>query len=155
MSDDYTTTEKAFFDIKPFKPENAKIIYDPFYLDGKSKIYMEKVFSDCKIIHEEKDAFSWMPECDIIITNPPFSKKKEVLKWLETINKPFMVLLPAFTICNKYFQKLGVHKQVELVIPHGRYSFEFDSQSLKNAAFDCFWFCYKCNLPSQINYVTV
>ena len=45
---------------------------------------------------EGQDFFTYEPEehYDIIISNPPFSKKDEVLKRLDELGKPFMILLP-------------------------------------------------------------
>ena len=47
-------------------------------------------------IVEDQDFFTYEPteNYDIIISNPPFSKKDEVLKRLEELGKPFAVLLP-------------------------------------------------------------
>lgn len=41
------------------------------------------------------DFFDYEPyKYDVIISNPPFSKKDEVIKRLYELNKPFMILLP-------------------------------------------------------------
>ena len=39
------------------------------------------------IIHEDKDFFSYTPDYDIIVDNPPFSKMKEVCQRLKELDK--------------------------------------------------------------------
>ena len=49
---------------------------------------------------EGQDFFEYEPEerYDIIISNPPFSKKDDILKRLDELGKPFAVLLPVNSI---------------------------------------------------------
>jgi len=48
------------------------------------------------------DFFDYEPEkYDLIISNPPFSKKDEVLKRLYELNKPFAILLPLNSLQRK------------------------------------------------------
>ena len=57
-----------------------------------------------KVIHshidEDKNFFFYEPEepYDIIISNPPFSQKDNVLKRLYELNKPYAILLPIPTL---------------------------------------------------------
>ena len=123
--DDYATSRSAYEVIKPFIP-NDITIYDPFYFNGKCKQYMEEVFSTCVIIHENKDAFSWFPVCDMIITNPPFSNKYEVLNWLIEQDKPFCCLLPLETITTKKFRNVPKFDELQFIIKAGRIKFEVE-----------------------------
>lgn len=76
-----------------------KIIWCPFD-EGWSAFYQTfrkngyKVIRSC--IQEGQDFFEYEPdeEYDIIISNPPFSKKDKVLKRLYELDKPFILLLP-------------------------------------------------------------
>lgn len=46
-------------------------------------------------IEEGKDFFTYEPDSyDVIVSNPPFSKKDKVLKRLYELQKPFAILLP-------------------------------------------------------------
>jgi len=54
---------------------------------------------------EDKDFFKWTPEdYDIIVSNPPFSKKREVFERLKDLNKPFIMIAPSMMLGYKYFQ---------------------------------------------------
>lgn len=152
--DNYTTPLCAFEDLKLYKPNDYIKIYDPFYNDGKAKGYLQTTFSNCDIIHEDRDAFTWMPDCDVIITNPPFSLKNKVLQWLMEVDKPFMLLLPVNQMCNKGFKTLKNFQKLQFIVPNGRYNFEFDGKQNGGCWFNVLWYCYKCNLPKDINYIT-
>jgi len=77
-------------------------------------------------IDEGKDFFSFEPDdYDIIISNPPFSIKDDILKRLYELDKPFAILLPLNSLQGKsrykYFkngiqilsfdQRIGYHSQ--------------------------------------------
>lgn len=48
---------------------------------------------------EGQDFFTYEPESwDIVVSNPPFSKKDQVLRRLYDLEKPFAVLLPLTTL---------------------------------------------------------
>lgn len=79
----------------------------------------------CTHIDDGKDFFEYEPEeYDVIISNPPFSKKDEVLKRLYELKKPFAILLPMNSLQGKaryeYFkngiqllcfdQRIGFHR---------------------------------------------
>ena len=53
-------------------------------------------------LNEGKDIFRYEPEkWDILVSNPPFSKKNEVLKRTFSFQKPFALLLPVNSIQSK------------------------------------------------------
>ena len=82
-----------------------KIIWCPFdeewsafYQTFKRKGYQVVRSS----LAEGQDFFSYEPEqWDIMISNPPFSKKDEVLQRAYELGKPFALLLPANSIQGK------------------------------------------------------
>ena len=64
-------------------------------------------------MNSKKDFFSYEPKkWDIIVSNPPFSKKDEVLKRVYELNKPFILLLPLSALQSnkrgKLFNKYGI-----------------------------------------------
>ena len=68
-SDNYSTDKKGWEIIEKYIPKD-KVIWAPFYCDGKQKDYFEEL--GYSIIHEDKDFFSYTPQYDIIVDNPPF-----------------------------------------------------------------------------------
>ena len=71
--------------------ENWSAFYQTFKENGYNVIR--------RSLKEGQDFFNYEPaDYDIIISNPPFSKKDYVLKRLDELGKPFMLLLPVNSI---------------------------------------------------------
>ena len=68
-SDNYSTDKKGWEIIESFIPKD-KVIWSPFYCDGKQKEYFEDM--GYNIIHEDKDFFEYIPEYDIVGVSPEF-----------------------------------------------------------------------------------
>jgi len=148
-SDNYITNKYEWERIKDYIPTD-KIIWSPFYCDGKQKEYFKELGYD--IIHEDKDFFSYTPEYDIIIDNPPFSKKNEILNKLNDLDKPFILICPSMMLSYKYFQTNFKDKNIQLIIPYKRMNFKHLNSNKKNYSppFASFYYCYKMNLPKDI-----
>ncbi len=147
-SDNYITNKIDWERIKEYIPTDKKI-WSPFYCDGKQREYFAEMGFD--IIHDDKDFFSYTPEYDIIIDNPPFSKIKDILKRLKELEKPFILLCPNHTFQYKFFQR-PFKKYLQLIIPDKRTKFKHLTNDKKGSSlpFDCYFFCYKMNLPRDI-----
>jgi hypothetical protein len=149
--DDYMTPKYAWDNIKQFIP-NDKVIWEAFYGDGNSGNYLTEL--GFNTIHKPIDFFE-NNLGDIIITNPPFSQTKEILNRLEELDKPFILILPSSKINTLYFRKWK-DKNIQIIIPRKRIHFEKQINGekppeWKNACnFDCFYYCYKMNLPKDI-----
>jgi len=147
-SDNYITNGDEWKRIKEYIPKD-KIIWSPFYCDGKQKEYFKDMGFD--IIHEDKDFFAYEPEFDLIIDNPPFSKKREVLVRLKQLDKPFILIAPSMMLSYKYFQEL-FKDHIQIIIPQKRICFKNLNSDKKNYTppFASFYFCYKMNLSKDI-----
>ena len=148
-SDNYITNKHDWERIKDYIPTD-KIIWSPFYCDGKQKEYFKELGYD--IIHEDKDFFSYTPEYDLLIDNPPFSKKNEILNKLNDLDKPFILICPSMLLSYKYFQTNFKDKNIQLIIPYKRMNFKHLNSNKKNYSppFASFYYCYKMNLPKDI-----
>jgi hypothetical protein len=152
--DDYMTPKYAWENIKQFIPTN-KIIWEAFYGDGKSGEYLLEL--GFNVIHNDNDFFE-SNEGDIIVTNPPFSKVKEILQRLEILDKPFIMIMPSSKINTSYMRRWK-DKNIQIIIPRKRIHFNkqidgivvTDSKSSCN--FDCFYYCYKMNLENDITWL--
>ena len=73
--DDYMTPKYVWENIQEYIPKN-KVIWEAFMGDGKSGEYLKEL--GFEVIHNDNDFFL-SNEGDIIISNPPFSKCKEII----------------------------------------------------------------------------
>lgn len=95
-NDEYYTPSYAVYPIVKYIPQNS-IIWCPF--DKESSEFVS-IFKKCGYtvifghIETGQDFFNCeIPECDYIISNPPYSCKGEVFKKLFEIGKPFAMLI--------------------------------------------------------------
>jgi hypothetical protein len=152
--DDYMTPKYAWENIQHLLPKD-KVIWEAFYGDGKSGDYLTEL--GFQVIHEEIDFFT-ENRGDLIVSNPPFSKSKEVLTRLKELGKPFVVLFPSSKINTQYVRSLfkDTADPLQIIIPRKRIHFEKHvdgevPEGWKNACnFDCFYYCWKMNLPRDI-----
>lgn len=136
--------------------EKDKIIWCPF--DKRDSAFVQTfnengykiVFSH---IEDGKDFFKYEPpNWDIIVSNPPFSKKDLVLKRCYELGKPFALLLPVNSIQGKFRVDLFLNYGLELLIFDGRvdYHTNGDKENYKKGChFGSAYFCNKL-LPSKI-----
>ena len=154
--DDYMTPKYAWENIKEYIPK--KIIWEAFYGDGKSGTYLRELGFD--VIHEPIDFFE-EDRGEIIVSNPPFSNSAEVLARLKELGKPFIVIFPSSKINTQYVRKLfmDTEDKLQIIIPRKRIHFEKKiegktPEKWKNACnFDCFYYCWKINLPRDITWL--
>ena len=105
------------------------------------------------IIHEDEDFFE-NNKGEIIIDNPPFSKKKEILTRLKELDKPFIMIIPTCLLCLKWFQKLYSNK-IQMIIPIKRLTFTKLNEESKGYTppFGSFIYCYKMNLEKDLIFI--
>jgi len=146
-SDNYITNAEDWLRIKDYIPKDKKI-WSPFYCDGKQKEYFNELGFD--IIHQDEDFFSYTPEYDMVIDNPPFSKKKEILARLKELDKPFILICPSMLLSYKYFQE--DFKDIQILVPYKRINFRHLNSTKRNYSppFASFYFCYKMNLEKDL-----
>jgi len=149
--DDYMTPRHAWEDIKQYIPKD-KVIWEAFYGDGTSGTHLTEM--GFNVIHEEIDFFE-NDKGDCIISNPPFSQCKTIMKRLAKLDKPFILILPSSKINTSYMRENFMEKGLQIIIPRKRIHFHkivdgklVDQKSSCN--FDCFYYCYKIDLPKDI-----
>ena len=148
--DDYMTPKYAWENIKDYIPKN-KVIWEAFYGDGTSGQILKDLGFD--VIHKEVDFFKENLG-DIIVSNPPFSKTKEIMKRLLIIDKPFILIMPSSKINYNYFREWK-NKNIQIIIPKKRIDFIkiINNKKINNknhCNFDCFYYCYKIYLNNDI-----
>ena len=74
---------------------------------------------------------------------------------LVELDKPFIIIFPASKICTQYF-KPWKDKGLQIIIPRKRIHFTKKIEGVvptgwgNKCNFDCFYYCYKMNLPHDI-----
>ena len=150
IENDYMTPKYAWENIQQYIPKD-KVIWEAFMGDGKSGEYLKEL--GFNVIHNDNDFFE-SNEGDILVSNPPFSKCKEIMPRLKELNKPFILILPSSKINTQYFRILK--NNIQIIIPKKRIHFDKQingetPEGWKNSCnFDCFYYCYKMNLPRDI-----
>ena len=147
--DDYMTPRYAWDNINQYIPKD-KVIWEAFYGDGTSAEYLRDL--GCKeVIHESIDFFE-NDKGEVVISNPPFSKSKDVMYRLKELDKPFIMILPCSKICTSYFREnfKNTESPIQIIIPRKRIAFIKNNILTKSCNFDCFYYCYKMNLPRDI-----
>ena len=148
IDDKYYTPNSVWNQILPYIPKNT-IIYEPFYGNGKSGDYIKS--QGYTVIHNNENCYEEYHkyQFDLILSNPPFSTKKQVFNWLFSVGKPFIMLVPVATITTSYVRN---HlEELKIIIPTKRIHFykQIDENGneklLKRTSFDTCWICWKCD----------
>lgn len=143
-------TYTAFYAVDPlleFLPITTKI-WCPFDEDWSAYFQTFKengYFVIRSSLNDGQDFFNYLPseDYDIIISNPPFSKKDKVLKRLYELDKPFAILLPVTSIQGKGRFKHFING-LELLVFDGRigYHTNQDFENYKSGVhFASSYFC--------------
>lgn len=133
--------------LKYIKPNST--IWCPFDTENSEFVILLKEAGH-KVIYSHiwygQDFFEYEPneDYDYIISNPPFTRKLEVLKRLYKLNKPFAMVL-GLPILN--YQEIGqffLDKKLQLLIVNKKVSFDGNTASFNNS-----YFCYNM-LPKDL-----
>ncbi len=146
-----------FYAVEPileFLPKD-KIIWCPFDEEWSAfyQLFSERGYNVIRSsLIEGQDFFRYEPEnWDILVSNPPFSKKDDVLKRAFSFNKPFALLLPVNSIQGKKrFQIFG--NDIQMLVFDGRVNYHTngDMQNFTNGNhFGSAYFCRDI-LPTKL-----
>ena len=148
--DEYMTPLNALQDIAHLIPSD-KIIWEPFYGDGKSGEHLQGL--GFKVEHHEIDFYDEPSfPYEIIISNPPYSSKAKIFERLRKINKPFMMLVPVATI-TKGFLRTHFKDEIQIVIPKKRIQFIKNGEQTNRCWFDTVWVCYDMKFENDITHL--
>jgi hypothetical protein len=139
VKDEYYTPAILVKPILKYIPEGSTV-WCPFDTKDSEFVILLKQ-KNCNVIYSHiwtgQDFFKYEPEIkyDYIISNPPFSRKLEVLERLYKLNKPFAMIL-GLPILN--YQNVGnffVGKDLQLLIVDKKVSFDGKCSSFNNSYF--------------------
>lgn len=150
--DDYMTPKNAWEAIQNYIPKD-KVIWEAFYGNGDSGKYLQEL--GFQVIHEDIDFYEHNLG-DIVVSNPPFSQKKEIVTRLVELDKPFILLMPCSVLVTSYIRE-NLRNKIQIIVPRKRIQFKklVGGKLIENnkCNFDCFFYCYKLGLDHDITYL--
>ena len=146
-NDNWETPASAFLDVR--EVIEGKRCWDPFYSEGRAAGFLLQAGA-ASVVHEKRDAFEWNPDCDIVVTNPPFSIKKKCLAYLLRLGKDVLILLPLTDSASVWFREVVGPHQYSVYIPKKRYAFLKDGIRQPGVSFPSVWFWFP-NLPAGLH----
>ena len=146
-----------FYAVEPlleFLPKDKKI-WCPFDEEWSAfyQLLSEKGYDVTRSsLSEGQDFFSYQPDdWDILVSNPPFSKKDDVLKRAFSFGKPFALLLPVNSIQGKKRFEI-FQNEIQMLVFDGRVNYHTngDMQNFKEGNhFGSAYFCRDL-LPTKL-----
>ena len=146
--DEQYTPRYAVLPIIKYLPKN-KIIWCPFDTEHSEYVIALKE-AGFEVVHSHiytgQNFFEFEPErWDIIVSNPPFSKKQKVMERCIKMGKPFALLLTHLWLNSSAPCRLFKEKEMQILLFDKRINY-----SDKNAVyFGSGYYCYQI-LPKQI-----
>lgn len=155
-NDEYYTPKRAVVPLLKYIEQNSTI-WCPFDTDDSYyvKVFKEHGFNVINThINNGEDFFSIeVPECDYIISNPPYTLKNNIIARLYEIGKPFAMLVSVVGLFDgKKKIEMYKDKDVEVMYMSPRISFfkDYDTQEeIKGMPYQSVYICSKL-LPKQI-----
>ena len=148
--DEFYTLKRDWERIQEFIPKD-KVIWEPFS-NGEFE-GVDYLKSICKEVKCNTGDFFDNNEGEVVITNPPFSIKKDVLIRLKELDKPFICILPTLAIQTKYIQKI-FGNDLQVIMPTCKIFFykwiNGEKKIYDKLSYYCCYVCYKMNLPRDI-----
>lgn len=147
VNDEVYTPEIAIYSLLPYI-NKKHIVWECCYGQGDLKNHLTK--HGFTVVGEpDEDFFVTTKACDIIITNPPYSNKREFIARAIELDKPFAFLVPITTLEGKRSTQLFKDKRIQIIIPSKRINFMPD----KNGSwFAVMWLTHGLGLEKDINY---
>jgi len=148
--DEYYTPSVLVEPILKYITHNS-VVWCPFDT-FESEFVQQITMAGHKVIYSHiKDGYDFFefepPYYDYIISNPPFTKKLEVMDRLYKLGKPFAMVM-GLPILN--YQEVGqffLDKELQLLIVDKKVSFDGNTSSFNNS-----YFCHKF-LPKDLMFV--
>lgn len=155
LNDDYRTPRYLVTCLEPFILDFMRkhginrpiVIYCPFDT-AESEFVRYFKEAEAKVIYGDiktgQNFFETpIPECDLVVSNPPFSLKRDIMSRLFVAQKPFALLMNLQAmqyqeIGQLFYEEEQRSESVQFIIPDKKVSFDG-----KTAAFCTGYFCWK------------
>lgn len=159
LNDQYETPIQTLDMVLDYLHPEKHFIWEPFPGTGHSTRYMKSKgftvtngnhpdFFQQNVPHAENDKEL------VLVTNPPFSIKRQILERLAELGvRKVALLLPAPVLFTQYFQRYCLDHKVQTIIHSKRCKFidpRTGKPSKKSASFDIVWICLNIELESDM-----
>jgi len=153
-SDEFGTPKESILPLIPYLKKEW-LIWECAWGKGSLAKHLER--AGFNVIGESDVNFLETKEVDesidCIVTNPPYSLKDEFIEMCYSHNKPFALLMPLTALEGKRRGALYRKYGIQLLVPNKRINFITPSGKGSGAWFQTAWFCWKLNLPKDLNFV--
>lgn len=160
-NDEYKTPDYAVYPIVKYIPID-KVIWCPFDKNDSEFVKIFRSFGYkviCSHIDYGQDFYEYEPaeEWDVIVSNPPFSKKRKIFERALSFNKPFALLMSNTWLNDSAPTTIFINaeKELQLLMFDKRIYFEQDNKVEKKVTFSSSYYCYDVlpnNLMTEILY---
>ena len=144
-SDEYYTPDNAIAILLPYLPKK-KIIWECAWGQGHLARYLQ-ARRYTVVGGPDEDFFASTVEFDLLVTNPPYSKKNDFLRRAYSLGKPFAMLLPADSLVGMKRHPFFARHGIQLLIPNRRIQFIPQTSEKRSCNFNSFWFCWRSEEP--------
>jgi len=160
-SDKYESPPRSLDMILDLLDASKHHIWEPFKGSGHSTMYMRSKGFEVSNGNDPDFFKQSVPNPSenkelILVSNPPFSIKRQILLHLKKIEfNKIALLLPAPVLFTLYFREFAMEHKVQIVIHTKRCSF-LNPCTLEpcrtSASFDCLWITTNLSLENDINF---
>ncbi len=161
-NDEYYTPPDAWTDIARYIPRD-KTIWEPFNTTAdprslESSEHLRTLGFDVVAAPYDPETgandFFASDHGDIVVSNPPFTRKRDVLKRLRELGKPFILILPVPTMNTGYFREMFLQDEhLGIIIPRKRINFR-NKRNASSNCFECYYYCWRIDGVTGINWIT-
>ena len=135
--DEYYTPPVLVSAILPYIKEGSRV-WCPF--DTSDSEFVHALSGKCDVIHSHiwdgADFFEYEPDkYDVVVSNPPFTRKLDVLSRLYILGKPFAMVLPLPMLNYQEVGSFFLGKELQLLIVDKKVSFDGNTASFNNSFF--------------------
>jgi hypothetical protein len=148
--DEFYTLKEDWENIKKYIPKD-KVVWEAF--SNGSYEGVEYLKSICKEVKCNTGDFFKENYGDLVISNPPFSIKKEVLMRLKELDKAFILILPTLSLQTKYMKNM-FGDDLQVILPSKKLFFykiiNGEKKIYNKLSYYSCYVCYKMNLEKDL-----
>ncbi len=152
-NDECLTPDYGVRPVIKYIPEDA-VVWCPF--DTEESEFVKQIRANGnKVIYSHisngQDFYTWEPKerWDCIISNPPFTAKRQIFERALSFNKPFALIMSNTWLNDAAPKQLFKEKDLQLLMFEQRMKFLNNGEVQNKITFSSSYFCYNF-LPKQI-----